>query len=187
MLKTTEVEFKYKAEIDLSKFKAFCEGRNPQKFLIVSGVDHFYSLASDPDSFYRHRVNTNENELTFKRKKATENNFIREEHNIDLPLSVSEEKIAALCGIHGYEHNTSIFKNCFIYNYEYYTLVLYFCYTKEMEPLGRFIEIEMKEDYDWTNEQHAFNELVALERLCKPLGLSPDKRINESLFEQFRR
>lgn len=183
----TEVEFKYEAKTSLSTFKDFCENRKPNKFSIVSGYDHFFSKSSDLDSFYRHRVNTNENELTFKRKTTKDNSFIREEHNIDLPLSVSQEKIAALCGINGYTYDASIFKHCFIYNYDFYTLVYYVCYDVELKELGRFIEIEMKEDYSWINEQEAFGELVTLERLCKNLGLSPDNRINKSLFEMFRR
>lgn len=182
-----EIEFKYPATVSLSTFKGFCQDRKADKFSIVSGYDHFFSNLKETESFYRHRVNTNENELTFKRKTVQENSFIREEHNIDLPLSVSEDKIKALCAINGYTYDSSIFKNCFIYNYAFYTLVYYICYNVELKELGRFIEIEMKEDYSWTNEQEAFGELVTLERLCKNLGLSPDNRINKSLFEMFRR
>lgn len=181
-----EIEFKYNAAVSLSTFKAFCEGRKPDKFIIISGYDHFYAN-NDPNSFYRHRVNTNENQLTFKRKTVDDNSFIREEHNIDLPLNVSEDKIKALCGVNNYQYNTSIFKNCFIYNYNYYTLVYYVVYDIDLKEAGRFIEIEMKEDYDWNSETEAFNELLALERLCKPLGLSNEVRINKSLFEMYRR
>lgn len=186
-MKNKEIEFKYQASISLSQFKDFCINRKPDRFLIISGYDHFHSNPKDPNSFYRHRVNTNENQLTFKRKTVEDNSFIREEHNIDLPLNVSEDKIKALCAINGYEYNISIFKNCFIYNFNYYTLVYYFCYDAELKELGRFIEIEMKEDYDWTSETEAFGELVALERLCKSIGLSLEGRINKSLFEMFRR
>ncbi len=180
-----EIEYKYRAELPLSEFKTFCEGRNPLKFLIISGYDHFLANPADPGSFYRHRVNTNENQLTFKRKLQQDNNSIREERNIDLPLSVSESQVRDLCGVHGYVYTNSIFKNCFIYNYDYYTLVMYVCYNSELEELGRFVEIEMKEDYDWSTEEEALNELVTLERLCKSLGVSPEKRIKSSLFEMF--
>jgi adenylate cyclase class IV len=186
-MKNVEIEFKYKASIALTEFNDFCESRKPDKFVIISGFDHFYSSKSDKDSFYRHRVNTNENQLTFKKKLTVDNNFIRKEHNIDLPMSVSEDKIGSLCEINGYEYDISIFKNCFIYNYDYYTLVYYICYDKNLTELGRFIEIEMKEDYDWRNEEEAYGELVSLERLCKSIGASPDNRLNLSLFEMFRR
>lgn len=180
-----EVEYKYPASLSLSEFKVFCETRKPDKFLIISGYDHFLANPKEPGSFYRHRVNTNENQLTFKRKLDKDSNAIREERNIDLPLSVSREQVSELCGVHGYEYTASIFKNCFIYNYAYYTLVMYVCYNKDLEELGRFIEIEMKEDYDWASEEEALGELVTLERLCKSLGLSPEKRIKLSLFEMF--
>lgn len=182
-----EVEFKYKASIPLSVFKRFCASREPLKFLIISGYDHFYSNDKDESSFYRHRVNTNENELTFKRKQVKDNSFIREEHNIDLPLTVTEEKISSLCGINGYKYNTSIFKNCFIYNYDYYTLVYYICYDLELKELGKFIEIEMKEDYNWSSQEEAFTALTTLERLFKTLDISPEARVTSSLFEMFRR
>lgn len=186
-MKNKEVEFKYKATVTLSDFKAFCESKRPVKTAIVSGFDHFYANDTAPDSFYRHRVNTNENQLTFKRKSKAEDNYIREEHNIDLPLTVTEEKISDLCNISGYKYNSTIFKNAFIYNYEYYTLVYYICYDRELNELGRFIEIEMKEDYNWNNEQEAYNEMVSLEKLMKPLGIASFSRISQSLFEMFRR
>lgn len=185
-MKNLEIEFKYNAVTSLQEFNSFCESRKPDKFLIISGFDHFYSNKVDKSSFYRHRVNTNENQLTFKKKLTAENNFIRKEHNIDLPMSVSEDQISALCEINGYEYDTSIFKNCFIYNYSYYTLVYYVCYNRDLVELGRFIEIEMNEDYDWINEEEAYGELVSLERFCKTIGLYPDKRLTSSLFEMFR-
>ena len=184
-LKNREIEYKYLAEISVPEFRAFCENRSPLKFLLISGWDHFLFNENDGTSFYRHRVNTNENQLTFKRKLVKDNNYVREERNIDLPLSVTKEKIQDLCDVHGYKPRSSIFKNCFIYNYDYYTLVYYVCYNDQLQELGRFIEIEMKEDYDWSSEEEALQELVTLERLCKGLNIGPQKRIHKSLFEMF--
>ena len=185
-MKNMEIEFKYKADISLTEFQKFCKSRKPEQFVIVSGYDHFYSKIDDLNSFYRHRVNLTENQLTFKRKTINDNNFIREEHNIDLPVSVLEEKISAMCGVHGYTYDCSIFKNCFIYNYDYYTLVYYICYDTNLMENDRFIEIEVKEDFGWSDEQEAYNELLILERLFKPLGLSTEKRLHASLFEMYR-
>lgn len=187
-LKNTEIEFKYSASnLLLTKFKEFCESKGPLNFQIVSGYDHFYANPSAPESFYRHRVNTNENQLTFKRKTKSDNNFVREEHNVDLPLSVSEEKIKDLCNISGYKYNTSIFKHCFIYNFEYYNLVYYICYDIDLRELGRFTEIEMKEDYTWSNEDDAWSSLLSLEKLYRHLDISPSVRLNKSLYEMFRK
>lgn len=189
MLKNLEIEFKYNAKhLNLTHFKAFCEASHPRQFQIISGYDHFFSKHDDPDSFYRHRVNTNENQLTFKRKTVKDNSYVREEHNIDLPLNVSADKIRDLCNISSYKYNTSIFKNCFIYNYEYYTLVFYICYDKDLKELDRFLEIEMREDYDWSTEEEALSALKTIEKLCAhTLLIGPGNRINQSLFEMFRK
>lgn len=186
-LKNLEIEFKYAATVPLIEFQSFCELRKPLKVQIISGFDHFMSKDTDPDSFYRHRVNTLENQLTFKRKTIKDNSFIREEHNIDLPLTVSRSTIESMCGVHGYKYNVSIFKNCFIYTYAYYTLVFYSVYDINLNEMGRFIEIEMKEDYDWVDEKEAFGELITLEKLCKVLNIDSSKRINTSLYEMFRK
>lgn len=188
-MRNKEVEFKYKANnLSLSAFKKFCESCNPDKFILVSGYDFFYSKSDDPTSFYRHRVNTNENQLTFKRKTDPNNNFIREEHNIDLPLGVSAEKIKDLCNITGYKYNCLLFKNCFIYNFSYYTLVYYVVYNEDLNELGRFFEIEMKEDGDWSDEHEAYRSLVSLEKMVgRELGITPENRVSKSLFELFRK
>jgi adenylate cyclase class IV len=184
-MKNTEIELKFKATVSLSKFKEFCQKRNPRNYVEVAGWDYFYSNPQEPESFFRHRVNPKESQVTFKRKTHKDNNYIREEKNFDTQFS--REQVADLCAISGYTYNSTIFKNCFIYNYEDHTLVFYICYDVEMKELGRFIEIEMKEDYPWANEDEAFSKLTILEKLCKPLELSPAARVSQSLFEMYRR
>lgn len=187
-MKNIEIEFKYDAKnIPLTLFQSFCKNREPISSLIVSGHDYFMDNPNEPNSFYRHRVGPVDNQLTFKRKTTNDNSFIREEHNIDLPVTVTQEKIEDLCNIHGYSYNTSIFKNCFIFTYQYYTLVYYICYDLDLVELNRFVEIEMKEDYNWTSEAEAWNELLLLEKMCKPLGITPSNRVNESLYEIYRK
>lgn len=186
-MENKEIEFKYIAKASLLEFTKFCESIGKSTFLTISGTDHFYANPRDIHSFYRHRVNTNENQLTFKRKLNPIDNFIRDEYNIDLPNSVSKDKIEALCSIHGYVYNTSIFKNCFIYQFHNYTLVYYICYDDNLRELGRFIEIEMKEDFGWETEQIAYTELVKLETMFSNLGLSSEGRIMKSLFELYRK
>lgn len=185
-MKYREIEFKYRADdIDMSAFAEFCEDRRPVKNLHASGYDHFYARIDEPGSFCRHRVGPDSNQLTFKRKTDTANNYVRTEHNIDLSAGVDRSQVEALCSEFGYRYAASIFKNCFIYNYEWYTLVYYICYDKDMRELGRFVEIEISESYAWESEKAAWNELLTLERLCKGLGLSKDLRVSTSLFEMF--
>jgi len=183
-----EIEFKYNAEnVSLAQFKEFCKGRNPEKALFASGYDHFYEKTNDSESFCRHRVGPDVNQLTFKRKTVNANSFVRTEHNIDVLPSTSREQIEALCGEFGYTYNFSIFKSAFVYKYDWHTFVYYIVYDLEMKETGRFVEIEMAEDYSWVNEQEAWNQLLVLEKLCKSIGLVPQARIKRSLFELYKK
>lgn len=186
-MKAKEVEFKYDAKnIKLEEFKTFCAHRKPSSQVVASGFDYFYSDKKDSESFCRHRIGSDTNQLTFKRKTSDANSYVRTEHNINLDRNMSQEQIKAFCSEFGYEYNTSLFKTCFVYIYEDYSLCYYVCYDSNMVEKRRFVEIEMHEDYPWSTEQEAWNALVALERICKPLGVSAQARVKLSLFELFR-
>lgn len=182
-----EIEFKYKADdISLVAFTNFCE-RDEHKFILASGYDHFYSFKNDSESFCRHRVGPDKNELTFKRKTSDKNNFVRTEHNIQLDPRTTMDQIKALCKEFGYTHNTSIYKDCFVYKYPRYTFVYYICYNLDMKELGRFVEIEMEESYPWETEEQALNDMIELEKSFSQFGVSPQSRVKRSLFEMFRK
>lgn len=187
-MKFREIEFKYNAaDIGLGDFADFCRNHGSYSEIIASGYDHFYEKADDPDSFCRLRSGADMHQLTFKRKTQDANNFVRTEHNIDLSRSTTTEQISALCAEFGYKFNASIFKNCFVCKYDTYTFVYYICYDTAMKELGRFIEVEMSEEHSWQNEGEAYNHLLVLEKLMKPLGISPQARIKRSLFELYRK
>lgn len=179
-----EIELKYRADnILLSKFQEFCQARNPSKFVLAAGYDHFYANAKSPDSFCRHRVGADSNQLTFKRKTSDTNNYVRTEHNIDLAPSVKEAQVEALCREFGYTYNTSIFKTCFVYQYDWYILVMYIVCDQEMREIGRFVEVEAREDHNWANEQEAWDAIVTIERFMRPLGVTSQARLKKSLWE----
>lgn len=187
-MKYCEIEFKYNAAtMSLDTFMKFCQKLGPTKFNIASGFDHLYENPQDKDYFGRYRVGADINQLTTKRKTVEANNFVRGEINVDLAPGETKDKADAIFEFFGYKYNTSIFKNCFIYKFDWYTLVFYVVYNTEMEELGRFFEIEMSEDHKWNDEKHATAELVVLEKLCKPLGITPPARIKRSLFEMYRK
>lgn len=186
-MKFMEVELKYRAdEISLPAFKAFCVDRGPKEVILASGYDHFYSNTKDPDAFCRHRTGTDFNQLTFKRKTVDNNNYVRTEHNLDLAPKVSEEQVKALCSEFGYQYNTSIFKTCYVYIFDWYVMAYYVCYDSGMKEVGRFVEIEAKESADWRNQEHAWSELLIIERTAKQIGLSAQGRLKRSLYEMFR-
>ncbi len=188
-MKFKEIEFKYRADnITLSAFTVFCLARSPGALKIVeaSGFDHFYGNTKDPEAFCRHRIGSDFNQLTFKRKTTGGNNFVRTEHNIDLMPKMSRDQIEAVCGEFGYKYNVSVFKTCFVYFYEWIVLSYYVCYDKDLKELGRFMEIEANEDHPWASEQEAWDAVVVMEKLCKSLGLTPQMRVKRSLFELYK-
>jgi len=187
-LKFKEIETKYNAEnIDLKDFEAFCIKQKPDAVIIASGYDHFFEKDGDDGSFCRHRVGSDLNQLTFKRKTADSNNFIRTEHNISLQATVTEAQVAALCeDLGGYKFNCTIFKNCFVYKFPRHTLVYYVCYTPALKELGRFVEIEMAEEGIWRDEAEAWTELRRIEIMCKTFGVAASGRLKRSLFEMFK-
>jgi adenylate cyclase class IV len=189
-MKHLEIETKYRAEsVPLKDFQAFCEARNPTRHVIASGYDHFYSNVADPNSFGRHRRGPDKNELTFKRKTTDANNYVRTEYNIQMGADSSVEKVAGFFAEMGYQYNTSIFKNCFVYQYGHYTLVYYVVYDTQLQEKGRFIEIELDEDEHWESEREAMEELRRLEHgLNGALGshIHPTRRVKDSLYEMFK-
>ena len=186
MLEQLEIEFKYDAsKIKLNDFIKFCQQKNPISYKIMFGYDSFYKSASSSSSFYRHRISNYDNQLTYKRKTVDGNSFVRKEINIDMKRKITEPVIADYCKELGYEFNMSLFKSSFVFEYETYTLVYYICYDTNMNELGRFIEIEMSEDYKWKNKEEAWGQLIVLEKLAKPLGLTTSARIKKSLFEMY--
>lgn len=185
--KFKEIEYKYSAEhITMDDFFKFCRDRNPHKHVIGFGPDHFYHSLTDKNSFHRFRIASDYKELTLKKKLNNENSVVRIERNMQMHMTMTKEKIDGYLKELGYEYNTTIYKSCHVYEFDYYTLVYYICMNENMEEIGRFIEIEMKEEYPWQDVDHALSELNALEIICKPLGLRKKDRINESLFELFR-
>lgn len=179
-----EVEFKYNAAgISLTNFIGFCEDRGSVSHIQASGYDHFYASEKDQMQFGRHRVGPNFNQLTVKSKTQENNNYVRQEDNLDFKENISKDKVESFFRKFGYAHKRTIFKNCFIYKYPLHTLVYYLIYTEDMNELGRYIEIEMSEDHPWTSSEEALEALREVEKQCRPLGIVPQARIRNSLFE----
>ncbi len=191
-VKYREVETKYNAEnISLTDFTEIAKARNPEKFVLASGYDHFYKNAKDPDAFIRHRIGTDSNQLTFKRKTIDANNNIRTEYNLDFDPHMDKEEAEssakALCEDLHFSYNSSLFKTCFVYRFSDHILVYYICYDLDMNERGRFIEIEAREDHKWVSEQEAWDTVMVVEKMLKGLGISPQARMKKSLQEMFQK
>lgn len=182
-MKFLEVETKYRADdIALDEFMQYCQLQSPDDYLVASGWDHFYDC-SRADGFARHRVGPSFNQLTYKRKTTDANNYVRAEDNLDLLQSVTVAQVASFLAKFDYQHNRSIFKNCFIFKYAAYTAVFYVIYDETIKEIGRFIEIEMREDRVWASEDEAWQELLRIEKSFGRLGLKPQGRMKKSLYE----
>jgi adenylate cyclase class IV len=182
-MKFLEIEFKYRADnVSLEDFQYIC--KDPYKLVIASGYDYFYESDQTPGAFCRHRVGADMNQLTFKRKTASKNNYIRTEHNLNL-ADVKIDQVEALVAEFGYTKARSIFKSCFIYDFSDCIFVYYICYDEGMNELGRFIEIELAEDGRYASQKDAMKQLIKLETRLSPLGIKPKNRLRKSLFELF--
>lgn len=186
-----EVETKYNAaEIGFKDFINYCESLNPKyvRKLRTSGYDHFYADPKDSDTFCRHRVGEDWNELSYKKKLADFDNFVRDEVNIKLGKGVGQDEVKAFLSAMGYSYNTSIFKNALIYEFDKVILVYYVIYTEDLIEIGRFMEIEAREDYPWPSVQAAWDVVTVVEKVAeKELGISYRKRIKKSLWEMVQK
>lgn len=181
-----ELEFKYNAgDVKLQDFIKLAEKLKPTDRLNTSSFDYYYT-SSTPDEFIRYRE-SDEPELTIKRKVKTSNNWERVE--VDLPLDnsrVTKNVVDNWVKLEGYSENFSIFKSCFIFWYDLVNAVYYVVYDNDMKECGRFIEIEVnKERVNGLGLSKAFEKLKEFEKELATLGLNPQNRLRKSLFEMF--
>ncbi len=186
MRKNLEIEQKYNARsIPLDSFKDFCIKKGPNRVIVASGYDTFYSNTKDEASFFRYRERDGEWELTFKRELYKDDSVVRAEHNMPLKFPTSDS-CQQFCKEMGYEYNTCIFKSVFVYVYDVHIICYYVVYDTNLVELGRFIEIELMENVDWKSEEYARASLESIEKGCKELGINQLNRVKPSLFQLFR-
>lgn len=184
-----ELEFKFKADdVKLQDFLKHLESYNPDKAKDVSSWDFYYTSAANQDEFMRYR-DSDDPELTIKRKVNTNNNWERIE--VDLPLDkkrISKSVADTWAGLLGYQNNFNIYKTCFIRWIGNINAVYYIVYNENMKEVGRYIEVEVnKEAVPVLGVDKAFEELKGFEQSLAVLGLSPQNRLKRSLFEIHRK
>ena len=189
MRKDLEIETKYKALCTLEQFKHVCEMLGSTEYINAQGYDHFYSREDDKNSFFRYRVDSGngETELTYKQKLIEHNSIIRIEHNLHLKDLITDNG-EEFCFCMGYQFNSIIWKNSHIYIFKSCVL----CYYTIEDVTGdkedqSFIEIELKDIGQYEDEWQAMKKIEWLEHAFAELEISKEQRINESLFEMYRR
>lgn len=186
-IETTELEFKYDgSDIKLSKFVAFANANNPVKRVEVSGWDYYYSGDGLPFEFLRYREGGC-SELTIKIKNDEKNNNSRFE--LDLPLStkVSLWMVEKFVSLFGFKENFRVMKYCDIYWFEKVDIVYYIIYNKDMNEVGRRVEIEARKDYPFKSAEEGTAEVKAMEQKMAEIGITPQMRMKKSMWEQFRK
>jgi adenylate cyclase class IV len=202
MIEPKELEYKYNAtKVDLQEFEQLMTELGYDKKLEVSSWDEYYTTGEREDQFIRHRKGKVRPELTLKRKINSKNNWERMEVNIELALDNDKANDVAIhffCDALDYKKNFKIYKSCFIYFFEDLNTVYYTVYDKNMNEIGRFIEIEYneeklsedlekaEEDSD-TVQNKAFARLKEIESKLTTLGISAKNRLKKSLFEMFKK
>ena len=179
-----EIETKYSADdIDMKDFVSIVNTHSPEWTMVSSYDDYF---TNDKDEFIRYRYHDTMGELTIKRKTIDANNNNRVEVNLKTE-GKSSAAVSAFLNLLGYRYNFSIFKTCKIGLLPKMVLVYYVVYDANLNELRRFIEVEAREDYKWSSEQEAWDEVVKYEQMLEPLGIKPKNRLKKSLFEIFKK
>lgn len=187
MNKYTELEYKYKADnVTLLQFRELMNESSCKKSLDISSWDTYYTNLSDgPEAFIRHREAANPPELTIKRKSKKNNNWHRQEVDLQL-MPEAEADVEAFCNLLGYTKNFKIYKSCFIYWYEHVNYVYYITYDEGMKELDRFIEVEVNKDSILGLEDPE-TVLARAEHQLGKLDIKPANRMKRSLFEIYRK
>ena len=183
-----EIEVKYNADnIDRMAFKEIARSLNPKKFLYVESTDVYY--VKEGDEFLRYRMKAENSiedsqagrsELTFKKKHTKNNNIVRTEVNLRVDLNAPELIHAFVEGL-GYKKNFSVLKRCDIFFYEKADIVFY-SVKDESGKYANFLEIEIDEELDLTEEQ-SMDIIREYEKILEPIGITAQKRMKRSLFE----
>ena len=187
-IKFLEIETKYDAnDIDRLEFKKLAKSFTPESFIYVESSDIYY--INKDGLFLRHRLpmensDSPRSELTPKIKHISQNNIVRTEPNLRVDLN-EPERVESFCKALGFQKNFSIFKMCDIYHYSDVTLV-YYTVRDENSKDASFLEIEVKEDQDISQEQGMLI-IQKYEKLLAPIGISAQKRKRLSLFEMYRK
>jgi adenylate cyclase class IV len=186
MIDFREIEYKYEAKsVELSHFDNFVCSLNPLDVITVSSYDEYYkSSNTDNVDFIRYRYNDYSKELTMKKKTTGINNNNRVEINLKMDEK-NDSKIQKFISYMGYEFKFRIYKTSKIYQFDNVIVAYYIVYSENMTEVGRFIELEASEHYNFRDEAHAFSAINNFEKFLEPFGITYRNRLKKSLFEIF--
>ena len=181
-----EIEYKYDAKnTSFKSFDNFIKTLEVKDHFFANSYDYFYTGDShNPDEFIRYRFNDTSQELTFKKKTSDLNNQNRIEINLNIK-ELDKNKIKKFLEMIGFLYRFQIYKTCFIYIFDKIIVSYYIVYDENINELGRFIEIEADEKYNWKDDSEAFQKINDFEKLFQTINITSKYRLTKSLFEMF--
>jgi predicted adenylyl cyclase CyaB len=188
-LREREVKFTVSSDIEMS-LRRFDElgASGKGSYQMGSGVDIYYRNA-DGDTI-RHRFSSHFGELTTKKK--IHGNEVRKEINIRLK-NPSPTEVKEMFEMLNFVEVMNISKISHIYYLASVVLAWYTVLDKFGNTLGRFVEVELREDIDWRTiaktqgsdtEDYCHEILTAWRVKLEGLRIV-DKQIKKSLYELF--
>lgn len=179
-LEFTEVEYKYQPKnLKRHVFLARCRALSPRQRLVVSGPDTYYGSRSGHILRWRHSAD--KDELTTKYRTDPRNSLVRRETDIDVSGNSVKTIIRHIQSI-GFKKLFRIYKDCHIFWYRDRrgaVSVVYYTVRSKNQPDSDFVEIEVEKN-QYMSIDDAKDLVVQWE---KALGLSPQHRINKTLYE----
>lgn len=193
MVSFLEMEFKYLAKnVRLEDFIRIMKPLK-RKFKaeeIAGGSnDYYYSKETSIGDFFRYRAG-NKPELTRKKRLRKKNSWARFENDLPLdPKRINKEIVDNLMKSEGYRFNFSIYKNFHIFKFKNLNFVFYSVYKLNGKYVDSFIEVEVNKE----NMQKGVPRKVYMkmleggEAVLAFLGITYENRLNEQLFDLYRR
>ena len=148
--------------------------------------DHYFTDSNG--KFMRFRHGANYWELTTKVQKDKRNNWVRTEVNLLLsPGEMSLSKAKGFAEVFGLKPDFTVKKDAVIYWIDNVVISYYNCMNEKDEEVGRFIEIELDEDYEIDSVKDGVKIISNWEEKLRELGLPIGDRISKSLFQMYTR
>ena len=146
----------------LPAYHQFCRAEKG-KYVLGAGTDRYFKHPVFDLPVVRHRFSGDFSELTVKTPVHGHGNAVRQE--VNLRLEGTADEVEKLLQLQGYGIAIEISKISHIYYLPHVVLSYYTVMTPAGEPLrvpdmemvpARFIEVELREDLDWTAEYRLF-------------------------------
>lgn len=114
--------------------------------------------------------------------------LLKEPSNAAIELTIDLDKVLQDAKDKGYWINFPIYKQCWIYWLKNNVVIVYYVvFDEDFQEVGRFLEIEADPEEEWESEEVALTTIKEVEKKFISLGIKPQNRLNQSLYQLFRK